>query len=101
MSKRKRRKLEQLAQKNASKEVRAEVLEQLKAVKLTPDQAELLKASQSTRLSKREQKAMAQRRAQLGIPLTSDMKETLRRRPRQLKPKVENDEDKTINSMLV
>lgn len=71
---------------------------------------------------------MAQRRAQLGIPLTSDMKallitfvqfsflwmlpclrllvvtayqETLRRRPRQLKPKVENDEDKTINSMLV
>ncbi|CAK9036107.1 unnamed protein product [Durusdinium trenchii] len=93
MSKRKRRKLEQLAQKNASKEVRAEVLEQLKAVKLTPDQAELLKASQSTRLSKREQKAMAQRRAQLGIPLTSDMKETLRRRPRQLKPKVENDEE--------
>ena len=92
MSKRKKRKLEQLAQKKASKEVRTEVLEQLKAVKLTPDQAELLKASQSTRLSKREQKAMAQRRAQLGIPLTSTMKETLRRKPRQVKHQANDQE---------
>eukprot|EP00435_Cladocopium_sp_Y103_P034177 s2293_g8.t2 len=92
MSKRKKRKLEQLAQKKASKELRSEVLEQLKAIQLTPDQAELLKASQSTRLSKREQKAMAQRRAQLGIPLTSTMKETLRRKPRQVKHQA-NDQD--------
>ncbi|CAJ1344955.1 unnamed protein product [Effrenium voratum] len=98
ISKRKKRKLEQIAQKKANKEVRTEVLEQLKAVKLTAEQAELLKASQSTRLSKREQRAMAQRRAQLGVPLTSGMKEALRPRPRQAKrplqaPSEEEDED--------
>ncbi|CAE7929108.1 kz, partial [Symbiodinium sp. KB8] len=85
MSKRKKRKLEQLAQKQASKELRTQVLEELKAVQLTAEQAELLRASQSTRLSKRQQKAMAQRRAQLGVPLTSDMKDKLKRRPRQLR----------------
>ncbi|CAE7364527.1 kz [Symbiodinium natans] len=91
MSKRKKRKLEQLAQKKASKELRTQVLEELKAVQLTAEQAELLRASQSTRLSKRQQKAMAQRRAQLGVPLTSDMKDTLKRRPRQLKRRHETE----------
>eukprot|EP00931_Biecheleriopsis_adriatica_P017434 TRINITY_DN12523_c0_g2_i3.p1 TRINITY_DN12523_c0_g2~~TRINITY_DN12523_c0_g2_i3.p1 ORF type:complete len:1318 (+),score=361.79 TRINITY_DN12523_c0_g2_i3:45-3998(+) len=85
MSKRKKRKLEQLAQKKASKELRSEVLEQLKSVQLTPEQVELMRSSQSTRLSKREQQAMAQRRAELGIPLTQDMKRKLRRRPKAKK----------------
>ncbi|CAE8597457.1 unnamed protein product, partial [Polarella glacialis] len=82
MSKRKKRKMEQIAQKKAGKEMRSDVLEQLKSLQLTSAQALLMRASQSTAVSKQDRNVMAQRRASLGVPLTAEMKKEFRPKKR-------------------
>jgi len=81
MSKRKRRKLEQLAKKQASKELREQVLTELRTVQLTADQSRLMRASQSTFKSRRDEVAMAQRRLALGVPVQPGVKHMRWRQP--------------------
>ncbi|CAK0873784.1 unnamed protein product [Prorocentrum cordatum] len=73
ISKRKQRKLEQLAKKKESRELRSGVLDELKGVQLTPEQALLMRSSQSVRLSRREKVAVAKRHVALGVPVPEDL----------------------------
>lgn len=93
MSKRKRRKLEQLAKKHASRELRTQVLSELKSVQLTAEQARLMKPSQSTRVSRRDQVALGRQRLASGLTLDPEMKK-LRR---WATPAANGDDDKSEN----
>lgn len=73
MSKRKRKKLEQLKKKHELKSQRFDVLQELKKAQLTDEQAELMQASHSVRKSKRETVAEARRRIKAGVPLSITM----------------------------
>lgn len=93
MSKRKKRKLEQLAAKRSSQEMRGQVLKDLQSVKLTKEQSALLLASQSTRKSRREQVALAKQRVALGLPLTAEQRKLKRSRPRAVGEAPEEDDE--------
>lgn len=89
MSKRKRRKLDQLAQKKATREMRDDVLTQLKSVQLAPEHLSLLSASQSN-VSRRAAADMASRRKALGVPLSDQIRDKLVKRPKR--PRLEASE---------
>lgn len=93
MSKRKKRKLEQLAAKRSSQEMRGQVLKDLQSIKLTKEQSALLLASQSTRKSRREQVALAKQRVALGLPLTAEQRKLKRSRPRAVGEAPEEDDE--------
>lgn len=73
MSKRKRRKLEQLAKKREMVAMRSSVLAELKVNQLTETQAALMRASQSTHKTRKHQVAEARRRLASGVPLAPEM----------------------------
>jgi len=93
MSKRKKRKLEQLAQKRAGQEMRAEVLAGLKSVQLSQAHSNLLRSSQSTRTSRRQEIALAKQRVALGIPLTEEQRKLRRKRPKAAEEDEPSDAD--------
>eukprot|EP00927_Polykrikos_kofoidii_P034413 TRINITY_DN29210_c0_g1_i1.p1 TRINITY_DN29210_c0_g1~~TRINITY_DN29210_c0_g1_i1.p1 ORF type:complete len:1369 (-),score=352.93 TRINITY_DN29210_c0_g1_i1:131-4192(-) len=80
MSKRKRRKMEQLAKKKAEREMRNDVLQELKTVQLTAEQAALMKASQSIHMSRQRQVDMGRLRVKAGLPLPAELKHLRRRK---------------------